>query len=133
MSCEDTSRPLTAPIQIAATIVVASTLGISELFDHKTQSTTEARVFDTAWRERFNSGLSLVVGFITSVGLVLSLAAYDASGLTDEKMWLWLGLVYILVRRRRNNEKIDRICKKFTEFAVQIPVCYYFGFPEGRA
>lgn len=130
MACEDISRPLTLPIQIVATIIFASTLGISELFDHNSQSTTQARAFDTARRERFYSSLSLVVGIIASVALVLWLAIYDISGLTDEKMWFWLGLVYILVRRRKSNRQIDRICKKFTEFAVQIPVCYYFGFPE---
>lgn len=115
-------------LQILSAVVSATGFGISELFDHN--SASASRTFDSSRNERFWSSLALLVGIVFSCGLVILVAILDPSGLTDEKMWLWPGLLYLLIRRWKLNRRIDRICEKFTKFAVRLPKCYHFGFPQ---
>lgn len=123
----DAASQFAKVIQILCPIIFGSTLGLSELYDHK--SATQARTFDRAYRERVWSKRVLLTGIGLSLTLVIVLAAKDPSGLLDEKMWFWLGLVYLVLRRMKANRHIDHICRQFSKFAVKLPVLYYFGFP----
>ena len=121
--------PVSVPqlLEILSGVVAAAAFGLSELFDHN--GVLRAGTFDEAHRERLFSLAMLTSGVIVSMGMVVILAIIDPNGLLDEKVWLWLGLVYLALRRWKSNRRIDHICKQFTRHAVRVPVIYQFGSP----
>lgn len=120
---------LTAKIlQIAITVVTAAALGVSELFDYN--NVAQSRAFDDAERQRRYSNACLLVGATISIALVIVIAVLDPKELVDEKVWTFLLLCYLFLRRWNANRRINRICEQFVDFALTCPVCYHFGSPR---